>query len=90
MKIPRLRILRHWDRAETDVRGCWLLIIEPRWPIFRFWCEESLSELRGLFPTKEDDTLDIIVEHFDRTKFSGDCKGAIWAVDLFDLMWWKK
>lgn len=92
MEIPRIRILRHWDRTKTDMRGYWLLLIEPRWPIFSFCYEESLNELRGLFPTREDDTLDIVVEYFDRTKkpFAGGCKKTIWATDLFETTWWMK
>lgn len=93
MRIPRLRLLRHWDRKKTSMRGCWLLIIEPRWPIVRFVFEESPDELRGIFPTKEDDTLDVVVEHFDRTKIGGDCVyPPIWHTDLCDvlLLWYKK
>ena len=88
MRIPRLRILRTWDRAESNYTGYWLLLIEPRWPLVRFFSHEELNTLRELLPTKEDDTLDVIIEHFDQTKTSGDCMGTIWATDLFGIMFW--
>lgn len=66
------------------------MIIEPRWPFFDFMYHEEVDDLAGILRLKERDTFDIVVEHFDETKFAGGCKETIWAVDLEDLLWWRR
>lgn len=90
MKIPRIRILRTWQNAKTGMRGHWLLLVEPRWPTPKFTSFEE-RETFVFLRLKQTSTLDFIVEHFDRNaKTMGDCKETVWAIDLEDLLWWRK
>jgi hypothetical protein len=86
----RLRLLRHWSRSKDSMRGHWLFMIEPRWPIVRFSSEEHLDELRTLFPTKDDHTLDVVLEHYKADKYHGSCNGNIASIDLFCVARWMK
>ncbi len=81
MKLPRIRILRHWSVSEPIERGYWLLCVEPRWPILKFETLEFGNELP--FPPRDDYSFDIVVEHFEE---KGSCGKQIWAVDLSSIV----